>query len=46
MLEDKLKFVFNKFDHYSEFLSYEDLASGHINDTYLVKTRQKPYFIL
>ncbi len=46
MLEDKLKFVFNKFDHFSEFLSYEELASGHINDTYLIETAKKTSYVL
>lgn len=46
MLEEQLKFVFNKFDHNSKYVSYRELASGHINDTYLIKTNAKPYFVL
>lgn len=42
----RLIYIFNKFEHTSKFVSYEELASGHINDTYLIKTVQKPYFIL
>ncbi|MGQ7947279.1 phosphotransferase enzyme family protein [Flavobacterium sp. WC2509] len=46
MQEDKLKFLFDQFDHTSEFDSFEELASGHINDTFLIKTIAKPYFVL
>jgi len=46
MIIEQLKFVFNQFDHISKFLSYEVLASGHINDTYLIRTTQKPHFVL
>ncbi|MBG6062317.1 Ser/Thr protein kinase RdoA (MazF antagonist) [Flavobacterium sp. CG_9.1] len=44
--EEKLKFLFNQFNHTSEFKLFEELASGHINDTYLIKTHEKPYFVL
>ena len=46
MLADKLKFMFDQFEHNSEFESYQELASGHINDTYLIKTTEKPFFVL
>ena len=46
MITNQLEFVFNQFAHKSEFLSFEELASGHINDTYLIKTTQKPFFVL
>lgn len=46
MIIDQLELVFNQFEHAMEFQSYEELASGHINDTYLIKTSQKPYFVL
>lgn len=46
MLIEQLKFIFNQFDHTAEFQSYEELVSGHINDTYLIKTSQKPYVVL
>ncbi len=46
MILEQLKFIFNQFEQSTEFVSYEELASGHINDTYLIKTLQKPYFIL
>lgn len=46
MVEEQLKYVFNQFDHNGEFKSFTELASGHINDTYLIKTTEKPYFVL
>lgn len=46
MIKDKLKFVFDQFEHTAELKSYKELASGHINDTYLIETLQKPYFVL
>ncbi len=46
MLAIKLKYIFEQFRHKGVFNSYEELASGHINDTYIIKTKEKPYFIL
>lgn len=46
MLEEQLKQVFEKFAHNAEYKAYKELASGHINDTYLIKTTNKPYFVL
>ncbi|MDY7396051.1 aminoglycoside phosphotransferase family protein [Aureibaculum sp. 2210JD6-5] len=46
MQSKEIAYLFNQFDHGSEFESYSELNSGHINDTYLVKTAQKPYYIL
>ncbi|WP_418603194.1 phosphotransferase enzyme family protein [Hwangdonia sp.] len=46
MLTEKLKFIFGQFEHQGEFESYQELASGHINDTYLIKTKKKPHFVL
>lgn len=46
MLKEKLEYIFNQFNHNGEFDSYEELASGHINDTYLIKTKEKPFFVL
>lgn len=46
MIEEQLKYVFNQFNHNSEYEGYKELASGHINDTYLIKTTRKPYFVL
>ncbi len=38
--------IFNKFKHNSEFYSYSELTSGHINNTYLIKTSKDDNFIL
>ena len=46
METQKLKNIFKKFEHKGEFDSYVELASGHINDTYLIKTKKKPFFVL
>lgn len=46
MVAQKLEHIFKKFEHKGEFNSYEELASGHINDTYLIKTKKKPFFVL
>ena len=46
MVTERLKFIFGQFEHQSEFESYKELASGHINDTYLIKTKSKPYYVL
>lgn len=46
MKKEQLKYVFDQFDHSSEFKSFEELASGHINDTFLIRTSQKPFYIL
>lgn len=43
---EKLKFIFEQFEHDSEFDSFKELASGHINDTYLIITKKKPYYVL
>lgn len=46
MTSEKLKFIFDQFQHDNAFHSYKELASGHINDTYLIVTTAKPYFVL
>ncbi|WP_034043029.1 phosphotransferase enzyme family protein [Wocania ichthyoenteri] len=46
MLEEQLKQVFSQFKHNNEYESYKELVSGHINNTYLIKTTEKPYFVL
>ena len=38
--------AFKEFNHNSEFLSHLELASGHINDTYLVKTFEGINYVL
>src|SRR5690606_3780379 len=46
MISERLKYIFGQFDHDAEFDSYKELASGHINDTYLIRTKKKPYYVL
>lgn len=43
---ERLKYIFDQFEHESDFDTFEELASGHINDTYLIKTKEKPYYVL
>jgi len=38
--------AFNEFNHRSTFLSHTELESGHINDTYLVKTSEGINYVL
>jgi len=46
MIIDQLKIVFSQFDDSTEIISYSELASGHINDTYLIATSNKKNFVL
>lgn len=46
MTAEKLKFIFEQFDHIEVFKTFEELSSGHINDTYLVTTDSRKQFIL
>ena len=46
MAAEHLKFIFDQFDHIEVFKEFEELASGHINDTYLVTTDSRRQFIL
>ncbi|MCH4551388.1 phosphotransferase enzyme family protein [Aestuariibaculum lutulentum] len=46
MNQESLKYIFDQFQHESQFESFSELASGHINDTYLIKTEDKPYYVL
>jgi len=46
MIIDQLKNVFRQFDDSTEIVSYEELASGHINDTYLIGTSNKKNYVL
>jgi len=43
---EQIKFKFNQFDHKSKLVSFKELASGHINDTFLIETEEEPFFIL
>lgn len=44
--KELLQTIFKQFKIASIFKSYEIIASGHINDTYLIKTSKKPYVLL
>jgi serine/threonine protein kinase len=46
MIINQLKHVFSQFDDSTEVVSYEELASGHINDTYLIETSNNQSFVL
>lgn len=46
MITEQLKYIFDQFNHNSTYHSYKELASGHINDTYLIITTARPYFVL
>ncbi|RPD96004.1 aminoglycoside phosphotransferase family protein [Aureibaculum marinum] len=46
MTAEKLKTIFEQFQHNGNFDSFKELSSGHINDTYLIITNKKPYFVL
>lgn len=41
-----LKSIFNEFDHQSNYVSHSELNSGHINDTFLIKTDGPKDYIL
>ena len=45
-LELLLKNIFSQFKEESSFKSFQTFSSGHINDTYLILTETKPYYIL
>jgi len=38
--------IFNEFQVVSAFENYQELNSGHINDTYLIQTDSKPNYVL
>lgn len=46
MILNQLKTVFREFDDSTELVAYQELTSGHINDTYLIETSNKQYFVL
>lgn len=46
MTAEQLKFIFEQFDHIEVFKTFEELSSGHINDTYLLTTQSGKQFIL
>lgn len=45
-MENLLKSIINTFEIQSEFESFQELNSGHINDTFLIKTNKKPQYVL
>lgn len=46
MTQEQLKYKFNQFNHASAYVLHKELASGHINDTYLIETKEAPFYIL
>ena len=46
MTQEQLEYKFNQFKHASDYVSHKELASGHINDTYLIETKEVPSYIL
>lgn len=46
MVGEKIKNVFSQFDTSDEVRSFKELASGHINDTYLINTTKKNNYVL
>ncbi len=46
MIIEHLKFIFEQFDHIEVFKEYTELASGHINDTYLITSQNDQHFVL
>lgn len=45
-MDNILKSIINQFEIQSEFESFQELNSGHINDTFLIKTTHKPQYVL
>ncbi|WP_088323211.1 aminoglycoside phosphotransferase family protein [Polaribacter tangerinus] len=45
-LKDTLENIFSNFKTSNKFLDYSIFNSGHINDTYLIVTDKKPYYVL
>ncbi len=41
-----LERIFNEFQIDSTFKNYQELNSGHINDTYLIQTNNRPNYVL
>lgn len=46
MAQEHIEHKFNQFSHASAYASHKELASGHINDTYLIQTEDEPFYIL
>ena len=45
-MKNLLEHVFNRFQVATKFKNYQELNSGHINDTYLINTKGKPNYVL
>ena len=41
-----LKSIFNQFDHKANYICHSELNSGHINDTFIIKTDSNSNYIL
>jgi thiamine kinase-like enzyme len=46
MKAESIRSIFNEFDHQSNYISHSEINSGHINDTFLVKTEGPKDYIL
>tara|TARA_R110000868_G_scaffold138755_5_gene353129 strand:- start:11100 stop:12218 length:1119 start_codon:yes stop_codon:yes gene_type:complete len=46
MILEKLQSIYAQFSNIDELVSYNQLASGHINDTFLIKTKSNNSYIL
>lgn len=46
MILEKLKTIYAQFINTDELVSFTQLASGHINDTFLIETKQNNFFVL
>ena len=46
MKTETIKSIFKEFDHKANYVSHSELNSGHINDTFLVKTDGENNYIL
>ena len=45
-LKKELTFIFSQFNVRKTFKDFKTFSSGHINDTYLILTEEKPHFVL
>lgn len=46
MTTETIKSIFSEFDHKSNYVSHSEINSGHINDTFFVKTAGNKNYIL
>jgi len=45
-MENNIKLIFNQFNHITAFSASQELISGHINDSYLIKTTGDTAYVL